>query len=198
MSASLRAFVSKALELNRISFGDLRRLQRNVFPHGLATREQAEVLIALDHTIARTDKAWAGYLVAALTEFVVWRSSSPGRVEPETAAWLVASLSCGRPTRTTGMIARAIVQEAQHCEEPLIGFALTSPKRPSAQPEPMTGRGEQALPASLALKPSQLSAQAVPRQGLGEPFGDLLPPTGLLHGRSILRTAPPIELRLRA
>ncbi len=147
MSASLRAFVTKALDRNRISFGDLRRLQRNVLPNGLVTREQAEVLIALEQTIPRTDKAWAGYLVAALTDFVVWRSSSPGRVETETAAWLVASLSCGRPTRTTGMIARAIVREAQHCEEPLIGFALTSPKRLSAHPEPMTGRGEQALPA---------------------------------------------------
>jgi hypothetical protein len=95
MSTSLRAFVSKALERDRISFGDLRRLQRNVLPHGLLTREQ---------TIPRTDKAWAGYLAAALTDFVVWRSSSPGRVENEMAAWLVASLSCGRPTRTTGMI----------------------------------------------------------------------------------------------
>src|SRR5215212_4851643 len=116
MSASLRAFVCKAPERNRISFGDLRRLQRTVLPHGLVTREQAEVLIALDQTITRTDRAWAGYLVAAVTDFVVWRSSSPSRVEPETAAWLVASLSCGRPTRTTGMIARAIVREAQHCE----------------------------------------------------------------------------------
>ena len=131
MSASLRAFVSNALERNRISFGDLRRLQRNILPHGLLTRDQAEVLIALDHTITRTDKAWAGFLVTIITDFVVWRSSSPGRVEPETAAWLVASLSCGRPTRTTGMIARAIVREARHCEEPLISFALCSPKHPS-------------------------------------------------------------------
>src|SRR5215207_10433611 len=104
MSTSLRAFVSKALELNRISFGELRRLQRKVLPHGLVTREQAEVLIALDQTIARTDKAWADYLVMVITDFVVWRACSPGRVEPEMAAWLVASLSCGRPTRTTGMI----------------------------------------------------------------------------------------------
>jgi hypothetical protein len=29
------------------------------------------------------------------------------------------------------MIARAIVREAQHCEEPLLGFALSSPKHPS-------------------------------------------------------------------
>ena len=131
MSTSLRDFVTKALERDRISFGDLRRLQRTVLPHGLLTCEQAEVLIALDQTITRTDKAWAGYLVAALTDFVVWRSSSPGRVENETAAWLVASLSCGRPTRTTGMIACAIMREAQHCEEPLLGFALSSPKHSS-------------------------------------------------------------------
>ncbi len=144
MSTSLRAFVSKALERNRISFGDLRRLQRTVLPHGLLTREQAEVLIALEQTIARTDKAWAGYLVAALTDFVVWRSSSPGRVEPETAAWLVASLSCGRPTRTTGMIARAIVREAQHCEEPLLGFALSSPKHPSLANRSTVGVGAEA------------------------------------------------------
>jgi hypothetical protein len=144
MSASLRAFVTKALERNRISFGDLRRLQRTVLPHGLVTREQAEVLIALEQTIARTDKAWAGYLVAALTDFVVWRSSSPGRVEPETAAWLVASLSCGRPTRTTGMIARAIVREAQHCEEPLLGFALSSPKHPALSNRSTVGLGAEA------------------------------------------------------
>jgi hypothetical protein len=53
MSASLRAFVTKALELNRISFGDLRRLQRTVLPHGLVTREQAEVLIALEQNLAK-------------------------------------------------------------------------------------------------------------------------------------------------
>src|SRR5215207_10072533 len=121
MSASLRAFVTKALERNRISFGNLRRLQRTVLPHGFVTREQAEVLIALEQTIARTDKAWAGYLVAAITDSVVWHSSSPGRVEPEMAEWLVASLCCGRPTRTTGMIARAIVREAQHGTVNLIG-----------------------------------------------------------------------------
>ena len=29
------------------------------------------------------------------------------------------------------MIVRAIVREAQHCEEPLLSFALSSPKHPS-------------------------------------------------------------------
>ena len=167
MSTSLRAFVSNALERNRISFGDLRRLQRTVLPHGLLTREQAEVLIALDHTIARTDRAWADYLVAALTDFVVWRSSSPGRVEPETATWLVASLSCGRPTRTTGMIARAIVREAQHCEEPLLGFALSSPKHPSLSGDvPLVSGLATARRSSLA---SELGAARERRAWATEP-----------------------------
>jgi hypothetical protein len=57
----------QSAERNRISFGDLRRLQRNVLPHSLVTRKQAEVLIALEQTITRTDKAWAGYLVGGST-----------------------------------------------------------------------------------------------------------------------------------
>ena len=56
-----------------------------------------------------------------------------GRGSAAGCEWLVASLSCGRPTRTTGMIARAILREAQCCEEPLLGFALSTPKRPPHQ-----------------------------------------------------------------
>jgi hypothetical protein len=46
-----------------------------------------------------------------------------------------------RPTRTTGMIARTIVREARHCEEPLLGFALSSPKPPSLANRSTVGLG---------------------------------------------------------
>jgi hypothetical protein len=51
---------------------------------------------------------------------------------------------CGRPTRTTGMIARAILREAQHCEEPLLGFALSSPKHPSLSNRSIVRMGAEA------------------------------------------------------
>ncbi len=37
-SNALRKFVSKALEQNRITFGDLRRLERTVLPAGITSR----------------------------------------------------------------------------------------------------------------------------------------------------------------
>jgi hypothetical protein len=39
------------------------------------------------------------------------------------------------------MIARAIVREAQHCEEPLLGFALSSPKHTSLATRSTVGVG---------------------------------------------------------
>ena len=56
--STLREFVTKALLTKRIGFGDLRRLQRDILPDGITTREEAEVLIALDQAIERIDKAW--------------------------------------------------------------------------------------------------------------------------------------------
>ena len=56
--STLREFVTKALLTKRIGFGDLRRLQRDILPDGITTRDEAEVLIALDRSIERIDKAW--------------------------------------------------------------------------------------------------------------------------------------------
>ena len=39
---SLQDFVCRAMAQNRISFGDLRRLRRDILPDGITTREQAE------------------------------------------------------------------------------------------------------------------------------------------------------------
>ena len=54
--STLREFVTKALLTRRIGFGDIRRLQRDILPDGITTREEAEVLIALDQAIERIDK----------------------------------------------------------------------------------------------------------------------------------------------
>ena len=50
-TSTLRQFVSRALAGKRISFGDLQRLQRDVLPGGLTSREEAEALMALDQAV---------------------------------------------------------------------------------------------------------------------------------------------------
>ena len=64
----LQDFVCRALEHKRISFGDLRRLQRDILPDRITTREEAEILLALDRSVDRADRSWRDYLVR-LCEF---------------------------------------------------------------------------------------------------------------------------------
>ena len=63
MSNSLREFVSKALENERILFGDIRRLQRDILPACITSRDEVEALLALDRLVERADRDWREYLV---------------------------------------------------------------------------------------------------------------------------------------
>ena len=50
---SLHSFATKVLKGNRLLFADLRRLERDVLPDGVRSREEAEILISLDRTRTR-------------------------------------------------------------------------------------------------------------------------------------------------
>jgi len=66
MSSTLRDFASAASQSKRIRFGDLRRLKRDILPARITTREEVEVLIALDAVIERADREWRSYLIATV------------------------------------------------------------------------------------------------------------------------------------
>jgi hypothetical protein len=113
---SLSDFASKVRSKNRISFADVQRLQRNVLPDGIGSREDAELLIDLDREMTRTDRAWERWLVATVVEFVVWAERPTGVVDENTAIWLAAALNgpeSTRPTKTARLIAREIAEQAQ-------------------------------------------------------------------------------------
>ncbi len=83
----LRTFASKARASNRLLYGDLRRLQRDVLPSGARTREEVELLLTLD-SIERLDEDWPGYLARIVTDYVLSTSEPRGVVDADTAAWL--------------------------------------------------------------------------------------------------------------
>jgi len=134
---SLSDFAIKVRSKNRINFGDVQRLQRNVLPDGIGSREDAELLIDLDREIARTDRAWERWLVATIVDFVVWAERPTGVVDENTAGWLAAALNgpeTTRPTKTARLIAREIAEEAQGFEnEALATLAAALTKRKSKQ-----------------------------------------------------------------
>ena len=129
----LRAFASKARASNRLLYGDLRRLQRDVLPAGAMTREELELLLSLD-AIARLDDGWPRYLATTICEFVLSASDPPGAIEGEVATWLVTALS-GARSKTAAAVVRAIAADAQHVDEALLAFVRRGAKRPSVAPE---------------------------------------------------------------
>src|SRR4051812_10284832 len=129
---SLRSFCDRILEKGRVEENDVRELQRDILPDGFISRDEADMLIALDRGIAAADPSWADFLVASLVEFVVWSSRPTGYVDEEKARWLVASLSGGdAPTATAIRAAFEILKEAQQVDETLLAFAMRAPQRRS-------------------------------------------------------------------
>jgi hypothetical protein len=124
----LHEFVRKVLSKDRIGFGDLRRLQRDVLPNGITARDEAEALIELDRSVTRVEEGWPGYLAAAVKDFVVSNSNPTGCIDRGTAEWLLAILSRTR-TKTGLAIAREIVLEADQVDDVLLAFARQGPKR---------------------------------------------------------------------
>ena len=61
----------------RIGFGDVRRLERDILPHGVTCREEAEILIRLDRVASRADRAWNEWFVAVMVDYVVWSERPP-------------------------------------------------------------------------------------------------------------------------
>ena len=121
INSSLQAFASSVQKAGRISFGDVKRLQRDILPDGISSREEAELLLTLDQTVSRADCAFADWLVAMMVDFVVWGLRPTGTVDAESAAWLAPFL-VGQRTRTMRRLARELAAEADY------GFtALPSP-----------------------------------------------------------------------
>jgi len=127
---SLAAFAARVAERNRIDAEDIHDLQRNVLPEGFASREEADVLIALDRAVADQDPAWADFLVDAVVAFAVWTSRPTGYVDADTARWLTGLLGCGAGvSETARRIAFEVVREAERVDETLLVFVLRAPQR---------------------------------------------------------------------
>jgi hypothetical protein len=76
MSNDLEDFAARIEAKARITFGDVRRLQRDHLPGGLSSFEEAKILLQLDANVARRDRAWFQWLVATIVDFAVPRDGT--------------------------------------------------------------------------------------------------------------------------
>ena len=123
---SLSELAERAVRNKRMTFADLRRLQRDVLPGGIEARHQAELLIAIDQSLERADRSWKDYLVSSMRDFVMRGLPPADRFDVENAKWLISALSRTSP-RTAGAILSEIVRQAPEIDGALTGIYAAQP-----------------------------------------------------------------------
>jgi hypothetical protein len=107
----LQDFVTHTTAKDRITFGDVRRLQRDYLPGGVPSCEQAEMLLHLDGQITLTDRAWTDWLVAVIVGFAVANRWPRDAGKSEAVAWLKGALADNGTSTRAG---RRIMRELRH------------------------------------------------------------------------------------
>lgn len=128
IKADLRRFVDRLIDCGRIGAEDARILQRIILGGGVASREEAELLLAVGREF-ETDPSWREALTRLIVDFAVRRSSPDGRVTGEVSSWLARALDAADLDGTALGIAYAVVEEAREVDEALLMFILRGRQR---------------------------------------------------------------------
>lgn len=110
INGKLQEFVCNLIAKDRISYGDVRRLQRDYLPRGIVHREELELLICLNAGLVRADKTWAQWLTASVAEFVAEREGGEHPIKEALGEW-VGRLLAASTTRLGRRIARQVQRE---------------------------------------------------------------------------------------
>jgi hypothetical protein len=133
ISGPLELFINRAVERGEISLDDVKRLQRQVLPNGIAHEDEADVLIALDRIVGESHGTWTAFLVRSVADYVVWASRPTGYVDRTRASWLVRSLAGGTGPTAAGLaIVREIVGQAEDADLSLLSFLRRWDRAPRA------------------------------------------------------------------
>ena len=89
---SLQLFCNRVVAAGRITAADVEILGRDVLPDGISHADEADMLIALDRAVPKSDASYADLVSAAVVNFAVWGERPTGYVDIEIARWLVGSL----------------------------------------------------------------------------------------------------------
>jgi hypothetical protein len=122
---SLEIFVDAAIKSGTISADDVRHLQRDIMTDGIESRDECDVLIALDRAVVDKAGAWSAFVVQSVVDYVVWTSRPTGMIDHDMALWLTTSLGAGSgPTHVAVAIAFEAVRECDRADQMLVSFVM--------------------------------------------------------------------------
>ena len=85
-----------------INAADVIALLREVYADGIGNRDEADELIAFDHTLGEPPAGWSEFFAATVTDHVVLGSDPAGIIDDDKATWLIGAISHGRRIATSG------------------------------------------------------------------------------------------------
>jgi len=106
-----------------VSAEEALEVRKAVFPDGVVSREEAEMLVALAARVANTDEAWTHAFVEAISDHVLQAGAYPGHVDEATTSWLVTRLGQDGPRETEVAAVLKILERAESAPEYLSTFA---------------------------------------------------------------------------
>jgi hypothetical protein len=98
-------------------------LRKAIFPDGVVSREEAEMLISLAARVANSDAQWSHAFVEALADHVLAASAYPGHVDEATVSWLTSRLGSEGPRETEVEAVLKILERAESAPDYLSTFA---------------------------------------------------------------------------
>jgi hypothetical protein len=110
----------------QIHSADVIALLREVYADGIGSQEEADELIAFDHSLADAAPGWSEFFAATIADHVTRRQAPLGIVDGEKAAWFIRALSRGRHAVTaSGFDALVrVIESAREISPGLAAFAI--------------------------------------------------------------------------
>jgi hypothetical protein len=136
--------VKAILARGRISADDVLKLRHRVFWKGSVTREDAEMVFALNERLGeRADASWADFFVEAVVDYLVFQTEPKGYMSDENGQWLIERISRDGRVETATELALLVktLERAKASPAPLTMFALDQVKWGVLKGEGQVGRG---------------------------------------------------------
>lgn len=77
----------------RLTADDVLALRREVFQNGVVDRAEAEALFAIDRSVKDKAVEWSGFIIEAVTDYLVLTEAPRGYISKEQADWLIRAIS---------------------------------------------------------------------------------------------------------
>jgi hypothetical protein len=122
-NAALMSLADDLAADRRISADEALRMRKEIFPDGVVTRQEADVMVALQDRVANTDEAWASAFVEAIVDHVLQSGVYPGHVDEGTVTWLIASFGHEGAAETELETVLKVLERAESAPESLSAFA---------------------------------------------------------------------------